>query len=230
MNGATFLAKLKIENFPSRVELLNLIDSFLSSSEYPTNYRAINQDNHIILMIHNPDVAYAIIKRLKTEQMKNSLYSKIKTSLALTPLNQNPNKSFEKTKSVSKSTAALDTSGIKKTKQTSLTKKKKKMNTETNVVKYKVNNNKNKKVFTSMFLGQTPYMDENDRRKLEEKKSKLLWIDKRGFNQFVGKATTHRNENYISNYVNETPSEPPVTYKFREIHKEKWIGKSTFFL
>ena len=52
-----------------------------------------------------------------------------------------------------------------------------------------------------MFLGQTPYMDENDRRKLEEKKSKLLWIDKRGFNQFVGKATTHRNENYISNYV-----------------------------
>ena len=67
MNGATFLAKLKIENFPSRVELLNLIDSFLSSSEYPSTYRAINQDNLIILMIHNPDVAYAIIKRLKTE-------------------------------------------------------------------------------------------------------------------------------------------------------------------
>lgn len=225
MNGATFLAKLKIENFPSRVELLNLIDSFLSSSEYPTTYRAINQDNLIILMLHNPDVAYAIIKRLKTEQIKNSLYSKIKTSLVLTPLNQNPSKSFEKTKS----TATLNTSGIKKTKGSSLTKKKK-INTETNVVRLKVNNNKNKKVFTSMFLGQTPYMDENDRRKLEEKKSKLLWIDKRGFNQFVGKATTHRNENYISNYVNETPSEPPVTYKFREIHKEKWIGKSTFFL
>ena len=81
-----------------------------------------------------------------------------------------------------------------------------------------------------MLLEQTPYIDANERRKMEEKKSRLLWIDKRGFNPFVGKATTLKNENFIQNYVMETPSEPPVTHKFREIHKEKWISKRSFIL
>ena len=34
----------------------------------------------------------------------------------------------------------------------------------------------------------------------------------------------------IKNYVNQTPSRPPSAHKFREINKDKWIDKNTFFL
>ena len=78
MTAPQFLAKLKIENFPSRVELLTLIDNYLSSNGLPSNYKAINQDNQILLMLHNPDIAYSIIRKLKIEQTKNNLYLKIK--------------------------------------------------------------------------------------------------------------------------------------------------------
>lgn len=150
MTAPQFLAKLKIENFPSRVELLTLIDNYLSSNGLPSNYKAINQDNQILLMLHNLDIAYSIIRKLKIEQTKNNLYSKIKTSLTLTPLIQS--------KDIKNSNS---TTNLKTSNSTTTTKKKKnlsqstrKLHTDTNVVKYKINqnnnNSKSKKVFDSV--------------------------------------------------------------------------------
>ena len=150
MTVPQFLAKLKIENFPSRVELLTLIDNYLSSNGLPSNYKAINQDNQILLMLHNPDIAYSIIRKLKIEQTKNNLYSKVKTSLTLTPLIQS--------KDIKNSNS---TTNLKTSNSTTTTKKKKnlsqstrKLHTDSNVVKYKINknnnNSKSKKVFDSV--------------------------------------------------------------------------------
>lgn len=150
MTSPQFLAKLKIENFPSRVELLTLIDNYLSSNGLPSNYKAINQDNQILLMLHNPDIAYSIIRKLKIEQTKNNLYLKIKTSLTLTPLIQS--------KDIKNSNS---TTNLKTSNSTTTTKKKKnlsqstrKLHTDSNVVKYKINknnnNSKSKKVFDSV--------------------------------------------------------------------------------
>ena len=33
---------------------------------------------------------------------------------------------------------------------------------------------------------------------------------------------------YIENFVAKDPSEPPVNYNFREIHKDKWMGNKGF--
>lgn len=151
MTSPQFLAKLKIENFPSRVELLTLIDNYLSSNGLPCNYKAINQDNQILLMLHNPDIAYSIIRKLKIEQTKNNLYSKIKTSLILTPLIQS------KDINNSNSTTNLKTSSSSQTttkKKKNLSKSTRKLHTDTNVVKYKINknnsNSKSKKIFDSV--------------------------------------------------------------------------------
>jgi hypothetical protein len=57
---------------------------------------------------------------------------------------------------------------------------------------------------------------------------KSNWIDKKGFISSVG---NYREKcNFIKNYVNATPSNPPVIYKFRDINKNKWINKKGFFL
>lgn len=34
----------------------------------------------------------------------------------------------------------------------------------------------------------------------------------------------------IKNYVHQTPSRPPSSHKFREVNKDKWMDKHTFFL
>ena len=39
-----------------------------------------------------------------------------------------------------------------------------------------------------------------------------------------------KDNNYIPNYVNATPSEPPSNYKYRETNKKKWINKNGFIL
>ncbi len=59
-----------------------------------------------------------------------------------------------------------------------------------------------------------------------------MWIVKKNFNVFIGKASSIRNSrrNEIKNYVMRTPSLPPSLYNFREINKNKWIGKSNFVL
>lgn len=56
---------------------------------------------------------------------------------------------------------------------------------------------------------------------------KKKWIGKKNFNVFVGKATSNKNY-YIKNYVQMTPSIPPVLYDFRPINKKKWVGKKDF--
>lgn len=54
------------------------------------------------------------------------------------------------------------------------------------------------------------------------------WIVKGGFCPFTGKLSSQKYFKYIKNYVSQDPSEPPVIYKFREIHKEKWMGNKGF--
>lgn len=54
---AKYSGKVEIEFFPSRNELITLIDHFLIDNAYPKNYKLINQDNHIIF-IFNDSVMY----------------------------------------------------------------------------------------------------------------------------------------------------------------------------
>jgi len=61
---------------------------------------------------------------------------------------------------------------------------------------------------------------------MNHKENKRKWVNKTDFSKF-GKASVSKHH-YISNYVSMTPSLPPIEHKFREIRKEKWIGKQNF--
>lgn len=50
---AKYRAKIKIEHFPSRNELLFLINNFLEESRLLKDYKSINQDNQILLIFKN---------------------------------------------------------------------------------------------------------------------------------------------------------------------------------
>ena len=72
----------------------------------------------------------------------------------------------------------------------------------------------------------SPYISEHEQRKIEEKENKKKFIDKKGFFVSVGKYSM--KPNFIQNYVQMTPSESPLNFKFRIDNKNKWMTKKGF--
>lgn len=81
--------------------------------------------------------------------------------------------------------------------------------------------------YEAMYL--EPYMNEDEKYYREKFLDKKNWINKKGFIVSVGKYKMKKSR-FIPNYVNATPSEPPLNYKYREVDKSKWINKSGFIL
>ena len=75
----------------------------------------------------------------------------------------------------------------------------------------------------------SPYLPDEELMKIKYKEGKKKWMSKNGFNSCVGKATTNRSF-VIKNYVQMTPSKPPVLYNFRSVEKNKWMSKEGFSL
>jgi len=70
----------------------------------------------------------------------------------------------------------------------------------------------------------SPYKSEEEKIIEEMKKSKIKWINKKGFMTYGCKHAKGYKE--IKNYVTADPSDPPVLHKFRVVDKNKWIGGS----
>ena len=72
----------------------------------------------------------------------------------------------------------------------------------------------------------SPYFSEEDKRLQDERESRKKFMTPKGFCVSVGKYSFPPK--YISNYVQMTPSENPLTYRFRPVNKLKWITKKGF--
>ena len=77
--------------------------------------------------------------------------------------------------------------------------------------------------------GDSPYLPDEKYVHQQFQENKKKWINKQNFNVFVGKATSNRNY-IIKNYVQMTPSIPPVLHSFRPVNKNKWISKKGFMV
>ena len=72
----------------------------------------------------------------------------------------------------------------------------------------------------------SPYFSEEDKRLMDERESRKKFMTPKGFCVSVGKYSFPPK--YISNYVQMTPSENPLTYRFRPVNKLKWMTKKGF--
>ena len=61
---------------------------------------------------------------------------------------------------------------------------------------------------------------------MDERENRKKFMTPKGFCVSVGKYSFPPR--YISNYVQMTPSQNPLTYRFRPINKLKWITKKGF--
>lgn len=70
-----------------------------------------------------------------------------------------------------------------------------------------------------------PYMNVEERYYRDKYLDKKNWLNKNGFLPCVNK---RNSDNFISNYVNATPSESPLLFHFRDVSKNKWINPKGF--
>ena len=72
----------------------------------------------------------------------------------------------------------------------------------------------------------SPYINEHEKKILEEKENKKHFLKNKNFITSVGKYSM--KPNFIPNYVGITPGENPKNHEFREVDKNKWMNKKGF--
>ena len=93
-NKDLLITRVILENFPSRVEIYQKLDTFIANNNYKKDYTGDNKDSVIVFKFKNPDVAFEFVKYLNMEKLKNPIYSKLKTNIAIdAKKDPNPKKS-----------------------------------------------------------------------------------------------------------------------------------------
>ena len=185
---------------------------------------------------------------LVTEKNYNKNPIRINKSLRLPPIKgKNPNKTASTSDIVSKNDKSLSLYNVIKGNSKSDLMSQRIIESGLNInrqstIKLKNNDKTNKKntqrklYINEKYLNNDyesaylePFMNEDEKYYREKFLDKKNWLSKSGFIVSVGKYKMKKNS-FIPNYVNATPSEPPLNHKYREVNKSKWINKSGFIL
>ena len=176
------------------------------------------------------------MKALNAEKNKNQLYKNLNCSLTFRPQNKNlPLKLSYNKKKISALNKSSSTPSYRG--RMFLNSKQKSRQHNASSTQNALNHNlsyqrihwRSISAKAGVITNDSPYLSNEDQIKQQNKENRKKWICQNNFNLFVGKATTNKSF-MIKNYVSKTPSNPPVLYNFREIHKNKWIDEKGFLL
>ena len=223
-----FAGIIKIANYTDKDKLLEEINKFLSTNYHKKDFYNIAKETPDLLILNfhsETEVAECTSRFLKLLKLENKLFSNISIFLHIKILNHPTNKRKINLKTLQKTNT---TSSIVLPKLNNILSKSK--NFSTNDFKSRELKRSNLKSFESIFLAQGPYKDKYEIIKEENRRNKALWLNKKGFNPFVGKETILKNSHMIKNYVNLEPTKSPLSYRFRTEQKSKWVGEHDFYV
>ena len=238
-------AIVTIEDYPSKNDVLKILKEFLEKNKNRnTQYKTLLYSNKIIITFYSSELAFGFLKRINQEIYDNPYYAytncNLKFKKKINLLNKNnstpsiinksnynknnyklyksdfKNKSFKNNNNISKNFLSLDSYYNMST------------------IKSNIINSYSHKHWENIYSKAgvitndgSPYISEEEKYLKERIKDKIKWINKKGFFNWVGKATS--NKSYvIKNYVSQTPSLPPILHNFRPCDKSKWIIKDDF--
>ena len=221
------LAVIKIIDFPSRNEIIDYFKSFMKEATVENDYTIKNKANEILLMIPNHEIALKFLETFNKEISNNLLYSNCDCSLSFKTFPSSV--SLPKIKNRYKIVSYKNSNKPHSLKKLHIVKKIVNNNSCINIGSYAQRHWADIKSKAGVINLVDPYIEDHIREYKEKLNSKKKWIDQKGFNNNVGKASVNR-ANFIKNYVRVTPSLPPLLYKFRQPQKNKWINQSDFML
>jgi hypothetical protein len=244
-------ALVTIEDFPSKNDILKILKEYLDKNKHRnTQYKTLIYSNKIIITFFSSELAFGFLKRINQEIYDNPFYAytncdlKFKKKFNLisknhsTPSIINHSKYYKNNNNINnnKLLSSLKNNFNNKSYKNLNLLKNFSLESYYNLSTNKSNNinSYNHKHWENIYSKAgvitndgSPYISEEQKYLKERIKDKIKWINKKGFFNFVGKASS--NKSYvIKNYVSQTPSLPPILHNFRPINKSKWIIKDDF--
>ena len=220
-------AVIKIVNFPSRNEIIEYFKSFMKEFTIETDYSVKNKAHEILFIIANHEIALKFLETFNKEISNNLLYSNCECSLSFKTFPSSL--SLPKIKNRYKIISSGKLNNSHSVKKLNFVKKFSHNYSSINIGSYEQRHWADIKSKAGVLNIVEPYIEDHIRKYKEKLDSRKKWIDQKGFNNNVGKASFNR-VNFIKNYVRVTPSLPPLLYKFRQPQKNKWINHSDFNL
>lgn len=211
-----------IEHFPSFRDLTEQIDYFFQNVNAKNkNYDIEYKNSYCVIYFYSKEVSFAFVQYMNALKYSNDLYYKIKIKLGYPEYYTKLNNS----------------SSIRIIKINPETKRK----NDKNNLSMSKNNSANRSYihptnksylnryysYQKFIRNGSPYLSEEERRRIDERVNKKKWITKKGFICSIGNYSMDRE---IKNYVNETPSESPLKHDFRVVNKRKWMNNKGFIL
>ena len=220
-------AVIKIVGFPSRNEMIDYFKSYMKEQTVDNDYQIKNKSDEILLIIQNHEIALKFLETLNKEISNNLLYTNCDCSLSFKALPSSL--SLPKIQNRYKIVSSKKINKPGSIKKLISVKKYKSNYSCINIGSYEQRHWADIKSKADVINWNDPYIENHVIEYKEKLNSKKKWINQRGFNNNVGKASSNR-ANFIKNYVRITPSLPPLLYKFRQPEKNKWINQSGFNL
>lgn len=217
-----FEAILKIENFyPNSIKLKDIVQKYLEET-YPEVKHEIVQDTSKTIKYSfstNTEVANCVKRKLQLVQIDNPDFANLKVGVNIKITNKNTDENGKlkgvanvQPRYLSQSSSDVNESYVKKKSP------KKTLGSKS-------------KIIESLFLDQGPYLSKSDVDKIWENKDKALWLNKKGFNRFIGQHDIDKNKHFVPNYVRlDNSPKPKSDCIFREDNKSQWVGKKNFFV
>ena len=208
-----------IKNFPSRNEILLFFNKFIITNKINSDYKIENTSNCINLKFLESDIGYLFVEQLKKSIINNELYKNL--SIKITE-----KQSKLKSKSTSNIFFLINKGIIPISNSSNLTLSRNKITDNSYYHIHMLDISKKAGVITN----SSPYINFLHKEYLDKIENKKKWVCNKDFITSVGRAENNKNIFIIKNYVNITPSNSPLLYKFRNENKTKWMSKKGFIL
>ena len=208
-----------IKNFPSRNEILLFFNKFIITNKINSDYKIENTSNCINLKFLESDIGYLFVEQLKTSIINNELYKNL--SIKITE-----KQSKLKSKSTSNIFSKRNKGITPISNSSNLTLSRNKITDNSYYHIHMLDISKKAGVITN----SSPYINFLHKEYLDKIENKKKWVCNKDFITSVGRAENNKNIFIIKNYVNITPSNSPLLYKFRNENKTKWMSKKGFIL
>ena len=208
-----------IKNFPSRNEILLFFNKFIITNKINSDYKIENTSNCINLKFLESDIGYLFVEQLKKSIINNELYKNL--SIKITEKQRKL-----KSKSTSNIFSKRNKGIIPISNSSNLTLSRNKITDNSYYHIHMLDISKKAGVITN----SSPYINFLHKEYLDKIENKKKWVCNKDFITSVGRAENNKNIFIIKNYVNITPSNSPLLYKFRNENKTKWMSKKGFIL
>ena len=220
-----FETAVLVKNISNKKQILDYGYRFLAGKGYGKLYRLQNSKTEINFIVHNSKIAYELMKHFEEGKKEDNELKEIEVQLTMIPQGSS-SETLNNTISTNTSNSNLKKKGKEKEKKISASfKAAMQLDEEYRKIPYFIRHTKDLIDRAGVISSDSPYVNPEEKKRLEEKESRKKDIGEKKFTSIIPKMKHSDTEG-----LDITPIGNPYGFKFRNENKDKWISKKGFQL